>query len=123
MEGLIAAWVADIEILVRTNGRYRLDEVLKRMYAQSYKQGMGYTQEMYKNTLEAVAGTSFEVYFEEIIDGFGQWDKYIQKTLEYVGLELLVSENSAGVLLCQIKKKSKVIDSQKALFEYWVKSV
>ncbi|MDP3929594.1 MAG: M61 family peptidase [Bacteroidota bacterium] len=123
MEGLIAAWVADIEILVRTNGRYRLDEVLKRMYAQSYKQGLGYTQEMYKNTLEAVAGTSFEVYFEEIIDGFGQWDKYIQKTLEYVGLELLVSENSAGVLLCQIKKKAQVLDSQKALFEYWVKSV
>jgi hypothetical protein len=70
-----------------------------------------------------VAGTSFEGYFEEIIDGFGHWDKYIQKTFEYLGLEILVSENSAGVLLCQIKKKAQVSDSQKALFEYWVKSV
>ncbi|MCG9880581.1 MAG: M61 family peptidase [Bacteroidia bacterium] len=121
MEGLVAAWVADVKILVQTKGKYRLDEVLKRLYEQSYKSGRGYTQEMYKNTLESVAGISFENYFTELIDGKGNWDKYIAETLEYIGLELIVQKDELGNLLSRLVKKQQMSNSQAEIFDFWIK--
>jgi predicted metalloprotease with PDZ domain len=121
IEGLIAAWVADIAILVRTNGASRLDDVLRRMYQDSYQLGLGYSQEIYKNLLESVSGVNFDSYFEEIIEGAGHWEKYIQKTLEHIGLELIIREKEDGILSCEIKKKQEINELQNSLFEYWIK--
>ncbi len=121
MEGLVAAWIADVKILVQTKGKYRLDEVMKRLYEQSYKSGRGYTQEMYKNTLESVAGISFENYFTELIDGKGNWDKYIAETLEYIGLELIVQKDELGNLLSRLVKKQQMSNSQAEIFDFWIK--
>jgi predicted metalloprotease with PDZ domain len=121
IEGLIAAWVADIEILYRTNGRCRLDDVLKQLYQSSYKQGIGYTKTMYKEILEHVAGVNFDSYFSEIIDGFGFWEKYLSKTLERLGLSLVITKNELGYISCEINKLAEPSNLQKELFDFWIK--
>lgn len=121
MEGLLAAWIADVKILVQTDGKYRLDEVLKQLYAQSFKQNKGYNQEMYRALLEKVSGISFENYFKDLIDGKGNWDKYLAETLEYIGLELIVIKDETGILKCRLVKKEQITNSQQIMFDFWVK--
>lgn len=121
MEGLLAAWIADVRILVQTDGKYRLDEVLKQLYSQSFKQNRGYNQEMYRVLLEKVSGISFENYFKDLIDGKGNWDKYLAETLEYIGLELIVIKDETGILKSRLVKKEQITNSQQIMFDFWVK--
>jgi predicted metalloprotease with PDZ domain len=121
MEGLIAAWVADIEVLNQTKGALRLDDVMRELYNHSYKRGVGYSQRMYQELLENMSGLNFDTYFSELIDGFGHWEKYLHRTFELLGLEFFISENELGYLSCELKIKDNLSFSQKELFEFWIK--
>ncbi len=123
MEGLIAALVADIQILLATEGKFRLDEVLKRLYLETYKEGIGYSKATYKHLLEEVAGLSFEGYFADLIDGKGKWDEYINNSLNYIGLHIEKTRNEAGLVTCRLRKMEHVNKEQAILFDLWAKSL
>lgn len=121
MEGLIAAMVADIMIVEYTAGKFRLDDVLRRLYQETYKKGKGYSKQLYQELLQEISGLSFEDYFFDLIDGKGKWDEYVQKMLEAIGLELIVTNDGAGSSVCKVQKCSNPSPNQKACFEMWVK--
>jgi hypothetical protein len=76
---------------------------------------------MYKEILEHVAGVNFDSYFSEIIDGFGFWEKYLNKTLERLGLALVITKNELGYISCEINKLAEPSNLQKELFDFWIK--
>ena len=121
MEGLIAALIADIQILMATNGKFRLDEVLRRLYLESYKKKQGYSKASYKSLLEEVSGLSFDQYFSDLIDGKGKWDDYIDKYLNYIGLCIDKVQDEKGFVSCTIKKMELLNKEQAVLFDLWAK--
>jgi predicted metalloprotease with PDZ domain len=99
-----------------------LDTVLGKLYEKSFKNGKGYTEEMYQGVLEEISGISFKTYFEELIHGKGSWEMHLKKSFEKLGIELLVSENEDLTLKCVVAKVNNMNDSQRRLFEFWRKS-
>ncbi|MFN4083470.1 MAG: M61 family metallopeptidase [Bacteroidia bacterium] len=114
-EGCIAALIADITILAETKGKKRLDDVLKHLYNNTFKQNKGYTDNDYKNALEEVSGLSFNSYFNDIINGCGMWDEYINEALSRIGLEITLSEALKPKIT--INKNATAI--QKNLLKVW----
>ena len=122
MEGLIAALVADIKILEATAGKASLDDVLKQLYEETFKKGMGYNKALYQDLLENVSGESFHRYFSDLIDGKGLWDEYIINCLKVVGLELIVDFDEVGIAHSIVKKISNPNASQNSYFDLWSKN-
>jgi predicted metalloprotease with PDZ domain len=122
IEGLSAALVADVMVMEATGCAANLDTVLGKLYEESYKKGIGYSEEMYGRILEEISGISFKSYFEELIHGFGHWEMHLKKSFDKLGIELLITENEDGTLKCSVQIKNNVNDSQRRLFEFWRKS-
>jgi predicted metalloprotease with PDZ domain len=120
-EGLVAAFIADMLVLEASNGKYGLDEVLKQLYAQTYKLGKGYTKELYQQILEAVAGVSFETYFINLIDGKGNWDDYLDKAMNCIGLVIKQVVDNEGIVHIEVIRNDEYSSKQRQLFELWSK--
>jgi predicted metalloprotease with PDZ domain len=120
MEGLLAALIADVMVMEATDCKANLDTVLRRLYDESFKKGRGYSQEMYQRILEEVTGISFKSYFSDVIDGFGQWDFYLKKIFDKLGLEVSVIENEDFTVKCSVKRKENTSEMQDKIFEYWI---
>ncbi|MFM9944131.1 MAG: M61 family metallopeptidase [Bacteroidia bacterium] len=86
-KGMLAAMVVDLEIIKRTNGKKKLDDVMRYLYTEYYKtKKRGFTEEEFAKALETIAGSSFKDLLNEVIYTtnaipFGNY-------LAYVGLEL-----------------------------------
>ncbi len=93
VEGLLAAFILDIEILQRSQGRYRLDNVMRHLYESCYLQGKGYTYGDYRDAAEQYTGTDLGWYFERFITGKGEVEKQLPETLANIGLELQTAPN------------------------------
>ncbi len=119
MEGMLAALIADILILKATDGKARLDQVMKLLYEETYKKGIGYTKEIYKSFLEQTSGISFTVYFEEVIDGSGNIEKYLKRVLEDIGLTYIFEENSESLENVKLLKMNDLSTTQQYYFEKW----
>lgn len=121
-EGHLAAMVADVLLLRESGGSKRLDDALHLMYQQSWKQGKGYTEQTYRMALEEAGNCSFERYFNEMINGCGNWDNWIHEVLEIIGLRLTESLDDAGIVQPRIVKISNPSAGQLRFFEIWGKS-
>jgi|LakMenEpi03Aug12_release.lakeMendotaPanAssembly.Ray.scaffolds.fasta_scaffold67093_3 predicted metalloprotease with PDZ domain len=89
IEGLIAAWCADVILIEETKGKFRLYDVMKEMYRQFYKHQKGYSAEDYKHILELFSGTSFNTYFDELILGKGHFDRWVEKITSKLGVQFV----------------------------------
>jgi predicted metalloprotease with PDZ domain len=86
-KGLLAAWLIDLEIIKRTAGKKKLDDVMRLLYQTYYKQKKrGFTEEEFADALKIVTGTSFTDLLQQIIYTTNPID--YSKYLNYVGLEL-----------------------------------
>jgi predicted metalloprotease with PDZ domain len=89
IEGMLAAFIADVLIIKHSERKYSLDDVMKDLYQNFYKHGKGYTQNDYKSLLEKYSGISFDNYFKEIIFGKNYFEKYLKEIADYMGCKLL----------------------------------
>ncbi|MDZ4666539.1 MAG: M61 family peptidase [bacterium] len=119
MEGLLAALVADVEIMVATDCKANLNTVLTKLYQESFKKGRGYSQEMYQAILEEISGISFKSYFSDLIDGCGRWEFYLEKIYDKLGLEVLIVDNEGSAITCSVKRCENTTEMQDKIFEYW----
>ena len=88
-EGCLLAFIADIKIRKATSNKFGIEEVMKRLYFEFAQKGIGYSENDYREILEKVSGESFEDYFSNYINGTQPYDKLINQSLEYLGLELI----------------------------------
>lgn len=86
-KGMLAAMIVDLEIIKRTNGKKKLDDVMRLLYKDFYKtKKRGFTEEEFAKALETVAGSSFNELLQMMI--YTTSPIAFSKYLEYVGLEL-----------------------------------
>lgn len=115
IEGMLAAWVADIQIIHHTNGQQSLDDVMRALYERFAKNGKGYTESDYQQLLEEMSGISFEVYFRELIWGKGHFEKWIHQTAELIGC-------TVDLEAAQIHQHKEISPTQLRNFTKWTQS-
>lgn len=96
-EGCLLAFIADIKIRKATNNKFGIEEVMKRLYFDFARKGMGYSENDYQEIVESVSGESFESYFLDYVNGIVPYDFAIKESFEYLGLEL-IQQPSASFL-------------------------
>lgn len=87
-EGMLAAFILDVYIQKATQGEKSLDDVMRKLYEETWLKQKGYSRETYQRIAEQVCGQTLEWYFSNIVHGRGYIEKYLPEALSYVGLEL-----------------------------------
>jgi predicted metalloprotease with PDZ domain len=91
-KGMLVAFVLDLEIIKRTNGNKKLDDVMRYLYTEYFKnKKRGFTEIEFTNALEKVTGTSFKELLDAMV--YTTNDIEYAKYLAYVGLELKNTES------------------------------
>lgn len=119
IEGLIAAFCADTILLKNSRGKYRLDDVMRELYTHDYKEGRGYTEARYRELLERYGNCSFEAYFEELIWGRGNHDKWLRNCMDSIGFSIEISEAGNGKRIRVILSDESGLEKTE-LFEQWM---
>lgn len=87
-KGTVAALMLDLEIIRDSKGKYSLDDVMKHLYTEYYKnKNRGYTDEELKLTLEKFAGQNMDSFYRKYIYGVNNID--YNKYLGYAGYQLV----------------------------------
>ncbi|MCG3165276.1 MAG: hypothetical protein POELPBGB_01038 [Bacteroidia bacterium] len=87
-EGALCALMLDLLVRKQTGNDFSLDDVLRKLYNDFGKKGIGYTEEDYRKALETVAGTSFADFFVRYYNGTESYEPLLRETFAYVGLEI-----------------------------------
>jgi predicted metalloprotease with PDZ domain len=92
-QGAVIGWMLDLQIRKNTGARKSLDDVMRRIYEQTYvKEGRGYTEEEFETTAVEVGGKQdVEEVFESRVRG--REDVDFDRYLGYVGLKLEPKED------------------------------
>lgn len=93
-KGAILGLLLDLEIRKRSSGAHTLDDVMRSLYRDFYKQGRNYTPEDFQREAETAAGVGLEDFFRRFVRGREELD--YNSALEVVGLRLDTSSNTAG---------------------------
>ncbi len=86
LKGDLVGTCLDLEIRRRTQLRYGLDEVLRRLYDRYGAHGIGFPESVYQETVEEVVGESMEDFFSQYINGTDLVP--FEQFLGYAGLTL-----------------------------------
>lgn len=87
-KGAVIAFLLDLTLIYRSEGRYSLDEVMQSLYQEYYKKhNRGFSEEELQKTLEHFTGQPLEDFFEKYIHGTEEIDYAFY--LDWVGLELI----------------------------------
>lgn len=101
-EGLLIALFCDLEILKVSGGKFSMDDVMRELYQNFGKRGIGYSESDYRDLIKKYIGTSAEEFFRNYVNGTEDYWPLIQKSLGYAGLQVIqqaspkVSESNYG---------------------------
>ncbi|HSI91501.1 MAG TPA: hypothetical protein VK927_10325, partial [Adhaeribacter sp.] len=93
-KGALAALVLDLELRRLTQNHRSLDDVMRRLWNEFGKTGIGYTEEDYMKLVNETAGSSFQHYFDSIIYGTIPLEPVLISALRYVGCDLKIEKSS-----------------------------
>jgi len=96
-QGAVIGWMLDLQIRKNTGGQKNLDDVMRRVYEETYaKEGRGYSDEEFESTALSVGGREgLEEIFESRVRG--RKDVDFDRYLGYSGLKLEPKEPSDKV--------------------------
>lgn len=87
-EGCITALMTDLIIRKETDGDSSLDDVMRLLYSDFGKKGIGYTDQDYIAIVENVAGISLAEFFIDHVYGTEDKLELLTRLLAYAGCEL-----------------------------------
>lgn len=93
-EGALIAFMTDVFILKNTNNKKSLNDVMKILYNDFAKKGLGVSDEDYKKTVEKVAGKTYNDIYNNFIHGAKDYTSSLKKALNYIGCDLLVTPSN-----------------------------
>jgi predicted metalloprotease with PDZ domain len=93
-KGAIVGLLLDLEIRRRSNGARSLDDVMRALYNDFFKQNRNYTPADFQRTAERAAGGSLEEFFRRYVRGREELD--YDAALAWVGLQLDTASDAAG---------------------------
>src|SRR6185369_1812574 len=85
-KGAILGFLLDLEIRNRSKGSKSLDDVMRSLYAEFFKQNRNYTPADFQKTAELMAGSSLEEFFARYVRGKDELD--YNAALAAAGLKL-----------------------------------
>lgn len=88
-EGCLLALVTDVFIMRHSKEKYSLDDVMKRLYFDYYLHSKGVSEKDYQNTIEQLAGASFQEILDDYFYGTKPFESILVDAFEYLGLELV----------------------------------
>ncbi len=88
-EGCLLAFVKDVMLIQATNGKYGLDEVMKRLYFDFALNGRGVSEIDYKQQLELISGLQFDGFFEHYINGTRPYESILAEAFDAIGIEFI----------------------------------
>ncbi|OGX82660.1 peptidase M61 [Hymenobacter lapidarius] len=95
-KGALVAMLLDLTIRQLSNHARSLDDVMRRLYEEFGKTGIGYTEADYVRIVNEVAGRNMQAYFDKFIYGTAPVLEPLDKVLHTVGCQLLVGENASA---------------------------
>jgi predicted metalloprotease with PDZ domain len=95
-KGALTALLLDLTIRQLHGHARSLDNVLRRLYEDFGKTGLGYTDEDYARIVSEVAGRKMQVYFDKFINGTAPLQEPLDKALHTVGCQLVAYENASA---------------------------
>ncbi len=87
-EGFLIAMICDIIILHNSEGKYSMDDVMRVLYNDFGKKGLGYSESDYFNSVKRFSGDVANEIFDELVNGTDDYMSWINTVLEIVGLTL-----------------------------------
>jgi len=110
-EGCLLAFVTDVSIMKATGNKRKLDEVMRSLYNNYGKKGIGVSEATYKSEIENVTGTSIDWLFDQYINGTKAFEGILTDCLDYLGLDLK-NEPSADYAAARIGVKAVCVNNQ-----------
>ena len=95
-KGSLVALILDLTLRQLSGHARSLDDVMRRLYEEFGKTGVGYTEADYVRIVEEVAGRSMQAYFDKFIYGTAPLVDSLDKVLHTVGCQLLIAENASA---------------------------
>ncbi|GAB3314968.1 PDZ domain-containing protein [Hymenobacter humi] len=95
-KGALAALILDLTLRQLSGHARSLDDVMRRLYDEFGKTGIGYTEADYIRIVNEVAGRDMRTYFDKFIYGTDPLTEPLNKVLHTVGCQLLVAENASA---------------------------
>ena len=95
-KGALTALLLDLTIRQLHGHARSLDDVMRRLYEDFGKTGLGYTEEDYARLVGEVAGRKMQVYFDKFINGTAPLQEPLDKALHTVGCQLVAYENASA---------------------------
>ncbi|WP_345213485.1 M61 family metallopeptidase [Mucilaginibacter gynuensis] len=112
-KGAVIGTLLDLEIINDSDGKYSLDDVMKYMYTEYYKnRKRGYTDAEFKLGLEKFAGKKLDDFYKKYINDVDQVD--YDKFLGYAGYKLnneLANSNTPSLGISSSNISGKIIVS------------
>ena len=94
-KGALAALLLDLTLRQLSGHARSLDDVMRRLYEEFGKTGIGYTEADYIRLVEEVAGRKMGAYFEKFIYGVEHLAPPLDKVLHTVGCQLVMTKNTS----------------------------
>jgi predicted metalloprotease with PDZ domain len=95
-KGALTALLLDLTLRQLHGHARSLDDVMRRLYDDFGKTGLGYTDEDYARIVAEVAGRRMQVYFDKFINGTAPLQEPLDKALHTVGCQLVAYENASA---------------------------
>ncbi|MHB8206753.1 M61 family metallopeptidase [Mucilaginibacter sp.] len=109
-KGSVAAMLLDLEIINDSQTKYSLDDVMKYMYQEYYKNlKRGYTDAEFKKGLEKFAGKNLDDFYKKYVYGVADVD--YNKYLGYAGYQITdeaASSNEPSLGIMTVTNGSKI---------------
>lgn len=94
LSGELLAALLDLSILHDTQGRRRLDDVMRSLYTDRYLKGRGFTPDDFVRIVSATAGRDYSAFFRNYVTGTA--DLPFDSVLAFAGYKLTRSSRTRG---------------------------
>ncbi|WP_299991358.1 M61 family peptidase [uncultured Pontibacter sp.] len=94
IKGALTALLLDLQLRQRTNNQASLDVVMRQLWEEFGKKGIGYTEQDYEQLVLRIGGEEFKHYFERYINSTAPIEEALEEALRYVGCTLKAEENA-----------------------------
>jgi predicted metalloprotease with PDZ domain len=94
-KGALVALLLDLTLRQLSGHARSLDDVMRRLYDEFGKTGIGYTEADYQRLVSEVAGRNMQTYFDKFINGTAPLIEPLTNALRKVGCELVSTPNPA----------------------------
>lgn len=93
-EGALCAFMLDVLIRKESKDKYSLDDLMRKLYANFGKKGIGVTEQDYLRLAMELGGEKVRTFFKNYIYGTKDYTAQLKSSLDYVGYRLVIDKKA-----------------------------